>query len=124
MASEGNQLLQVFPAARSVAFVPLWDSRKERWCGGGFIYTLTNSRVFTTEGEVSYLRAFGMLAMAETLRCETLLSEKAKTDALSSLSHEIRSPLRAYHFLLGFPNPTSRHLLIKFSQTESCLESS
>ncbi|KAJ4389288.1 hypothetical protein N0V93_006753 [Gnomoniopsis smithogilvyi] len=92
-ASEGNQLLQVFPGARSVAFVPVWDSRKERWCAGGFIYTLTNSRVFTTEGELSFLRAFGMLAMAETLRCETLLSEKAKTDALGSLSHEIRSPL-------------------------------
>lgn len=97
-ASEGNQLLQVFPAARSVAFVPVWDSRKERWCAGGFIYTLTSSRVFTTEGELSFLRAFGTLAMAETLRCETLLSEKAKTDALSSLSHEIRSPLRAYIF--------------------------
>lgn len=92
--SEGSQLLQVFPGARSVAFVPVWDSRKERWCAGGFIYTHTPTRVFTTEGELSYMRAFGMLAMAETLRCETLLSEKAKTDALSSLSHEIRSPLR------------------------------
>lgn len=95
MASEGTQLLQAFPAARSVAFVPVWDSRKDRWCGGGFIYT-NSVRAFTTEGELSYLRAFGMLAMAETLRCETLLSEKANTDALSSLSHEIRSPLRTY----------------------------
>lgn len=110
MGNEGTQLLQVFPGARSVAFVPVWDSRKERWCAGGFIYTHTPTRVFTTEGELSYMRAFGMLAMAETLWCETRLSEKAKTDALSSLSHEIRSPLRALYAssaARNFPVPSS-----------------
>lgn len=93
-ADEGAHLLKAFPGARSVAFVPVWDSRKDRWCAGGFIYTLSPNRSFTTEGDLSYLRAFGTLAMAETLRCETMMSEKAKTDALGSLSHEMRSPLR------------------------------
>lgn len=93
-ADEGAHLLKAFPGARSVAFVPVWDSRKDRWCAGGFIYTLSPNRAFTTEGDLSYLRAFGTLAMAETLRCETMMSEKAKTDALASLSHEMRSPLR------------------------------
>ncbi|KAI5455857.1 hypothetical protein BGZ63DRAFT_418139 [Mariannaea sp. PMI_226] len=90
---EGSALRSAFPGARSVAFVPLWDSRKERWYGGGFIYTKSPSRTFTIKGELSYFRAFGMLAMAEVLRLETSMAEKAKSDILGSLSHELRSPL-------------------------------
>ncbi|KAF7549636.1 hypothetical protein G7046_g8278 [Stylonectria norvegica] len=91
--NEGALLLEAFPGARSVAFVPIWDSRKERWYAGGFIYTHTPTRTFTVEGELSYLRAFGMLAAAEILRTDTLIADKAKSDALGSLSHELRSPL-------------------------------
>lgn len=119
MGSEGAHLLALFPGARSVAFVPVWDTRKERWCAGGFVYTHTPTRVFTTEGELSYMRAFGMLAMAETLRCETLLSEKAKTDALSSLSHEMRSPLRESHLGTNHRPFFSLALGLFFPQTPS-----
>jgi hypothetical protein len=34
---EGSIILKSFPAARSVAFVPVWNSRKERWLAGGFV---------------------------------------------------------------------------------------
>ncbi|KAK7429494.1 hypothetical protein QQZ08_004087 [Neonectria magnoliae] len=90
---EGSVLLEAFPGARSVAFVPIWDPRKERWYAGGFIYTNTPTRIFSLHGELSYLRAFGMLAMAEVLRANASLEDKAKSDALGSLSHELRSPL-------------------------------
>ncbi|KZL63358.1 histidine kinase [Colletotrichum incanum] len=91
--NEGRDLLQIFPGARSVAFVPVWDPRKNRWYAGGFVYSRQTKRVFTVEGELSYLRVFGILAMTETLRHELILDEKAKFDALSSMSHELRSPL-------------------------------
>ncbi|CAM1505895.1 Fc.00g115320.m01.CDS01 [Cosmosporella sp. VM-42] len=90
---EGSMLQEAFPGARSVIFIPVWDPRKDRWYAGGFIYTKTPFRVFTLEGELSYLRAFGMLAAAEIVRFNTLLADKAKSDALGSLSHELRSPL-------------------------------
>ncbi|OHX00726.1 histidine kinase [Colletotrichum incanum] len=91
--NEGRDLLEIFPGARSVAFVPVWDPRKNRWYAGGFVYSRQTKRVFTVEGELSYLRVFGILAMTETLRHELILDEKAKFDALSSMSHELRSPL-------------------------------
>lgn len=91
--------MKIFPGARSVAFVPVWDPRRNRWFAGGFIYTNAPTRVFLTESELSYLRAFGMLAMAETAKHEIVLDEKAKSDALSSLSHELRSPLHG--FIMG-----------------------
>ncbi|KAF9761503.1 hypothetical protein IL306_003800, partial [Fusarium sp. DS 682] len=90
---EASILLETFPGARSVAFVPIWDLRKKRWSAGGFIHTFNIKRTFTIDLDLSYLRALGMLAAAEAFKLETLAADKAKTDALGSLSHELRSPL-------------------------------
>lgn len=91
--NEGRIIQEVFPRARSVAFVPVWDPRKQRWCAGAFTYTLTPTRIFTVGGELNFLRAVSILAIAETLRLKTFAANQAKSDALSSLSHELRSPL-------------------------------
>ncbi|KAK5995104.1 Hybrid signal transduction histidine kinase A [Cladobotryum mycophilum] len=90
---EGALIHQVFPAARSVAFVPIWDSKRERWLAGGFVYTLTPTRVFTVEGELSFLKAFTKIMAAEVHSFETQQADQAKSDALGALSHELRSPL-------------------------------
>ncbi|KFY07765.1 hypothetical protein V492_06843 [Pseudogymnoascus sp. VKM F-4246] len=90
---EGSVLKKAFPGVRSVAFTPVWDPRKDRWYAGCFVYTNMPTRTFTVEGELSYLRAFGMLTMAEILRVNDRQVDKAKSDILGSLSHELRSPL-------------------------------
>lgn len=90
--SDGAFLMRMFPGARSVAVVPLWDSHKERWFAGGFAWTKSRARVFSP-GELSYLKAFGSAAMAEVGRISVMRESKAKEDVLGSLSHEIRSPL-------------------------------
>ncbi|KAG5661948.1 hypothetical protein KAF25_004187 [Fusarium avenaceum] len=90
---DGKTILAAFPGARSVAFFPVWHPRQERWCASGLIYTNSPARAFTVEGELSYLRAFGMLAATELVRLEALQAVKAKSDALGSMSHELRSPL-------------------------------
>ncbi|KAK8090871.1 hypothetical protein PG994_000376 [Apiospora phragmitis] len=86
-------LYKVFIGARSVAFVPVWDQKKEKCIVGGFAYTRTPTRVLTRTGELSYFRAFAMIIMSEIHRLETSLSNKSQSDVLSSLSHELRSPL-------------------------------
>ncbi|KAI1069269.1 hypothetical protein LB507_008662 [Fusarium sp. FIESC RH6] len=90
---EGRIISAAFPGARSVAFFPVWDPIKERWSASGLIYTNTPTRTFTVQGELSYLRGFGTLAAVEIARLEALQSAKIKSDALGSLSHELRSPL-------------------------------
>ncbi|KAI1170775.1 hypothetical protein F4777DRAFT_583565 [Nemania sp. FL0916] len=89
----GNEVSKSFPGARSVAFVPVWDQIKQRWRAGCFAYTYDRTRFFTTKGDISYLRAFATLAMAEIATLETHLTNQAQTDVLGSLSHELRSPL-------------------------------
>lgn len=88
-----QSLSKYFPGARSVVFVPIRDDLKERWFAGGFAYTTSPSRIFTIQGELSYVRAFSTLVMAEVHRMEITLAHKAKSDILNSLSHELRSPL-------------------------------
>lgn len=90
---EAKAIGQLFPGVRSVATVPMWDPIKETWFAGGFVWTKSPDRIFTVEGELSYLRAFGNTTMAEISRIGALVAEKAKSDVLSSLSHELRSPL-------------------------------
>ncbi|CVL08662.1 related to nik-1 protein (Os-1p protein) [Fusarium proliferatum] len=83
----------LFPEARSVAFFPVWNPRRNRWYAGGFVHTNIATRQFSVESELNYLRAFGTLAINEVLRHDMMEDERSKTDALSSLSHELRSPL-------------------------------
>jgi signal transduction histidine kinase len=97
-ANEAALIIKVFPGARSVLAFPLWDSHRERWFAGGVVWTRTPTRVFSIKGELSYLRAFGMVAMAEVARLDAQTANKSKTTLLSSISHELRSPL---HGVLG-----------------------
>ena len=55
-------------------------------------------RVFTNEQDLSYLAAFSNSAMAEVARLDMKLADSAKADFISSISHELRSPL---HGILG-----------------------
>ncbi|KAL1870900.1 hypothetical protein Daus18300_004989 [Diaporthe australafricana] len=92
LEGQAQALTTLFPGARSVVVIPLWDQIKERWFAGGFIWT-SSDRIFTTEGELSYLRAYATTIMGEVHRLNALNSDQVKGDFLSSLSHELRSPL-------------------------------
>lgn len=90
---EGTVLAAIFPGARSVAFVPIWNEKSRRWHSGCFVYSFRPTRFLTVTGELSYLRAFAVLVIAEVLRHQASLEIKAQNDILNSISHELRSPL-------------------------------
>lgn len=93
-----ESIIQLFPGARSVIIVPLWDGQKKRWAAGGFVWTHSHSRVFTSDGTLSFLRVFGLIVMAEIHRLSVKADETIKSNILGSISHELRSPL---HGLVG-----------------------
>lgn len=96
--TEITLLRKAFPAARSVAFVPIWSYKRERWLAGGFMYTLTPARVFSIEAELSLFKAFGKIITSDVHSFEARQVEKAQADTLGSLSHELRSPLHGIMF--------------------------
>jgi signal transduction histidine kinase len=78
--------------------MPLWDSHRERWLAGAMVWTKTPDRILTAERELSYLAAFSNSIMAEVTQLDAMIADKAKSDLLGSISHELRSPL---HGIMG-----------------------
>lgn len=97
-SSAAGTIIHLIPEARSVVIIPLWDRQKKRWVAGGFAWTKDPTRIFTSDGTLSFLRVFGMIAMAEIYRLDTKAEETMKSNILGSISHELRSPL---HGLVG-----------------------
>ncbi|KAK3935633.1 hypothetical protein QBC46DRAFT_421871 [Diplogelasinospora grovesii] len=94
--SRGNdwrRIISAFPGARSVAFFSLWDTQQKRWFAAGFVWTAKPTRVLAPHNELCFLNAFANHIMAEVGRIEVELANRAETDMLGSISHEMRSPL-------------------------------
>ncbi|KAJ4295492.1 hypothetical protein N0V90_007505 [Kalmusia sp. IMI 367209] len=97
-ADDEQVLKELFPQARSLIIYPLWDAHRDRWFSSLIMWSSDPMRVFTSEQELSYLSAFSNSIMAEVARLDTRLADSAKADFISSISHELRSPL---HGILG-----------------------
>jgi signal transduction histidine kinase/CheY-like chemotaxis protein len=82
---------EVFSGPRSIAFLPLWDSRRERWRSCSFVWN--SSRFLDKAEDITYLAAFSNNLMAELSRLDAIAADQAKATFISSISHELRSPL-------------------------------
>ena len=60
---EAKTILKIIPGARNVAFMPIWDSQKERWFAGSLSWTTSSSRVIDVDEDMTYLAAFGKTIM-------------------------------------------------------------
>lgn len=110
-----DSLVRFLPGTKSTVAMPLYDFAGKLFAVG-FAWSCSNTRVFCDDVEKSYMAAFGNSIMAEIGRlhcvsgkfevcrclkgwvlltscvwCET--ADKAKGDFISSVSHELRSPL-------------------------------
>lgn len=97
-AEEETILQRLFPGVRSLAFVGMWDSHRDRWFAGSIVWTFNPTRFLIPDVELRYLTAFGQTVMAETARLDAWTADRAKATFISSISHELRTPL---HGILG-----------------------
>ncbi|PBP22732.1 hsp90-like protein [Diplocarpon rosae] len=104
---EAAAILKVLPGARSVFWFPLWDSSRERWFSGSFIWSTSDTRTLCPIEDITYLAAFGNSTMAEISRLSAQVLSKMKTDFISSISHELRSPLHGVLASVEFLQETS-----------------
>lgn len=114
-------LFRVLPSAKYVIFLPLWHFQRECWYAAalGWVEDPTQAIEVTDIGLIS---AFGNSIMAEVSRLEALAASRAKSDFVSSLSHELRSPLHgimASSELLRENMPNSR-LIPTLDMLDSC----
>ncbi|KAL4952306.1 hypothetical protein BDW69DRAFT_200856 [Aspergillus filifer] len=83
-------LARAFPGARSVLFLPLWDWDKARWTSGVIAWM---DQTDFSEHDLRYVQHFCTTVVSKLIRADRDTTEKAKENLLSSLSHELRSPL-------------------------------
>jgi signal transduction histidine kinase/CheY-like chemotaxis protein len=96
--SDGESLQRAFPGARCIALHGIWDHGRHRWSVAGLYWTFDPLRVLSPETEMHFVIAFSDIVVAETRRLEAHTADKSKSDFISSVSHELRSPL---HGILG-----------------------
>ncbi|PWY68487.1 hypothetical protein BO70DRAFT_400405 [Aspergillus heteromorphus CBS 117.55] len=106
LRQDAATLLQLAPNARSIAFSPLWDSHKERWFSGCLSWTTAPHRVFAANDELAFLFAVGNSLMADVHRLGSVFAERAKSDLLAGISHELRSPLHGIFGTIEILNDT------------------
>ncbi|KAK7728973.1 hypothetical protein SLS57_002205 [Botryosphaeria dothidea] len=90
--ASGRRSPEIFDSARSILFLPLWDYQKEGWHAAAFGWSNRSNRVFTSDDMV-YISAFSNSIMNEVSRIEAMNVSHAKSNFISSISHELRSPL-------------------------------
>lgn len=90
--SDAKRLFQIFDSARSILFMPLWDYQKEGWYAAAIGWSNKANRIFASE-DLVYISAFGNSIMNEVSRIEAMSVSHAKSNFISSISHELRSPL-------------------------------
>ncbi|KAJ6150876.1 hypothetical protein N7470_007470 [Penicillium chermesinum] len=87
-----REISRLIPEAKSVLFFPLWDYTKSRWMAGTLSWTKNSRRIMGVE-ELHYFKVFGNSVVSEISRAHWASVEKSKFDFISSVSHELRSPL-------------------------------
>ena len=95
---DGRAIQTLFPGVRSFAIVGVWNQVSARWFAACVIWTYSPYRLLSDECELNFTMAFCDVLMAEIHRHEAQQSDKAKVSFISSISHELRSPL---HGILG-----------------------
>ncbi|KAF3399390.1 Sensor protein GacS [Talaromyces pinophilus] len=93
-----KQLMEVLPNARCIAIYPIYDFQRGRYFSVSIVWTNDPGRVLSEPKDLTYLAAFSHTVMAEVSRLDLEATVRAKGDFISSISHELRSPL---HGLLG-----------------------
>lgn len=95
---EIKQLHKILPDARCIAIYPVWDFQRSRWFTVNLVWSNDPGRVLCEPKDLTYMAAFSNTVMAEVSRMDLEAADRAKSDFISSISHELRSPL---HGVLG-----------------------
>ncbi|QDS76017.1 hypothetical protein FKW77_004904 [Venturia effusa] len=87
-----SKLFLHVPGARYVVLLPLWHFQKEVWFCAMVGY-VTDPMFAMSPQDINLLSSFGNSIMAQVSRLEASAVSRAKGDFISSISHELRSPL-------------------------------
>jgi signal transduction histidine kinase/ActR/RegA family two-component response regulator len=92
LKNDVRTLFRVLPDAKYIVFLPLWHFQRECWYTAALGWVSDPTRAIEA-ADIRLVSAFGNSVMAEVSRLEALAASRAKSNFISSISHELRSPL-------------------------------
>lgn len=118
---EWKELFNCIPKARYAIFLPLWHYQRES-CFSTCLAWVSDPGKTLEMNDINSLTAFGNSLMAEIFRLEAATSTQQKSDFVSSVSHELRSPLHGILATVELmqENLQDSHLLSMTQMIESC----
>lgn len=96
-AGDAERVLHAFPGMRQFIFAPLTDPVTSKSLAGCFVWS-TSVLPVLTDMDLQSVRTFLHIVEAEISRIDTIAAVKQQESFVSSVSHELRSPL---HGVLG-----------------------
>jgi signal transduction histidine kinase/ActR/RegA family two-component response regulator len=116
-----DELFECIPDARYVAFLPLWHYQREA-CFATCLAWVTDTSKTLEPADINSLIGFGNSLIAEIMRLEAFTNTQSKSDFISSISHELRSPLHGILATVELmqQSATDPGLLSLVNMVESC----
>lgn len=108
-----KSLKKLSQSALSFASLPIWDSERQRCLAYCICWTSSPARHLKEDGTLTCLRIFGNSITIALSHIDAVASDKAKSTFVSSMSHELRSPL---HGVLSATNFLNDGNLNRFQQ--------
>jgi signal transduction histidine kinase/CheY-like chemotaxis protein len=118
---ECEELFNCIPKARYAIFLPLWHYQRESSYLNCLAWVSDPGKTLEAN-DINSLTAFGNSLMAEIFRLEAATSTQQKSNFVSSVSHELRSPLHGILATVELmqEQPLDPHLLSMTQMIESC----
>ncbi|KAI4631684.1 uncharacterized protein J4E87_002390 [Alternaria ethzedia] len=116
-----NDLFSLLPKTRYVIFLPMFHYSREACYATCLAWVSDTGKTLDT-GDVNSLTAFGNSLMAEVFRLEACENTLSKSDFVSTISHELRSPLHGILASIELiqENCQGSGLMSEISMIESC----
>jgi signal transduction histidine kinase/CheY-like chemotaxis protein len=116
-----GELFDCIPKARYAIFLPLWHYQRETSYLNCLAWVSDPGKTLEAN-DINSLTAFGNSLMAEIFRLEAATSTQQKSDFVSSVSHELRSPLHGILATVELmqEQPLDPPLLSMTQMIESC----
>lgn len=92
LRNDVSTLFRFLPTAKYIVFRPLWHFQQECWYAAALGWVSDPTRAIDPS-DINLVAAFGNSVMVEVSRLEAMATSRAKSDFVSSISHELRSPL-------------------------------